>query len=52
MSVVDNGFGLPDEIASKGSGLKNMKHRAELIDGKINFINDNGLTVQLIVELK
>lgn len=52
ISVVDNGSGLPEKIESKGSGLKNMKHRAELINGKVNFINNNGLTIELSVELK
>ena len=52
ISIVDNGSGLPDKIESKGSGLKNMKHRAELINGKIDFINNNGLAVELTVELK
>lgn len=45
--ISDNGSGLPYTIKKTGSGIKNMKLRMDDIKGKIDFINNNGLTINL-----
>ena len=50
ISIVDNGIGLIDKKNNLGNGLRNMKMRAERINGKLDFINKNGLTISLNVK--
>ncbi len=50
MKIVDNGIGLNNEKNNLGNGLRNMKLRAERINGKLDFINKNGLTILLNVK--
>jgi len=47
LSISDNGIGLQLENSSTGSGLKNMRHRAKSVNGIIEFINKNGLTISV-----
>ena len=47
ITISDNGSGLPYTLKKTGSGIKNMKHRMEDIKGKIEFVNDNGLSINL-----
>jgi len=47
ITISDNGSGLPFTLKKTGSGIKNMKHRMAEINGKIDFINNNGLTINL-----
>ncbi len=46
VSISDNGGGLPEELKTSGNGIKNIKHRTEKINGKIEFINQSGLTIK------
>ena len=49
--VSDNGRGFQPSVG--GSGLTNMKHRAETLGGHISFRSDNtGTEVELSVNLK
>ena len=41
----DDGCGLPDNILSKGNGLKNIQSRINSMHGKVSFNNSNGLQV-------
>lgn len=50
MMIKDNGKGFDFDNVRKGNGLKNMKMRAESIDAKIIFMNENGFAVQVIKE--
>ena len=45
--IKDNGKGFDIENVRKGSGLKNMKMRAESINAKIDFTNENGFSVKV-----
>ncbi len=47
ITISDNGSGLPYSLKKTGSGIKNMKHRMDNIKGKIEFINNGGLTINL-----
>ncbi|NOX18111.1 MAG: hypothetical protein GXO87_07505 [Chlorobi bacterium] len=47
LEITDFGIGLPFDTRFTGNGLSNMKSRAKKIDGKIEFINKNGLTIRL-----
>jgi len=44
--IKDDGIGLPDN-AKVGYGLRNMRDRARLLNGSIEFDNKNGTTVTL-----
>ncbi len=50
ISIIDNGIGLTNKKNNLGNGLRNMKMRAERINGKLDFINKNGLTISLNVK--
>ena len=49
MTISDDGIGIKeleeDALPEKGNGLKNMKLRAQVIKGDIQFSNLNGLTI-------
>jgi ligand-binding sensor domain-containing protein len=45
LRIQDNGVGLPEKTRSGGHGLKNMKLRAERIKAKLDYQNDQGLTI-------
>lgn len=47
MKIADNGQGFDIQKAESGNGLKNMKMRAERIDARIEFLNQNGLEILL-----
>lgn len=49
--IQDNGNGLPSELKD-GYGLRNMRDRARLLNGKIKFENTKGLLVSLEVPWK
>ncbi len=46
IKIVDDGTGMPAEIKD-GYGLRNMRDRARLLNGKIEFLNNKGLTISL-----
>jgi signal transduction histidine kinase len=48
--IRDNGRGLPENLPVRGNGLKNMQMRARRIDGQVEYLNDNGLTVKLVTK--
>jgi len=49
LTIKDNGTKISDEYRTlNGNGIKNMKLRAEKINGKIQFIYDKGFTVELL----
>lgn len=47
MLIEDNGIGLSPDRSTDGSGMRNMKMRAEAIGGELELQNSNGLTVTL-----
>ena len=48
----DNGRGIADKNRVHfGNGLKNMKQRAGQINGKIEIIEDKGMSVHLTINL-
>jgi signal transduction histidine kinase len=49
LTISDFGIGLPAQ-PQQGNGIANMKHRAEEIGAKIEFINDKGLTINLFLK--
>lgn len=49
--ISDNGSGLPPSLKETGNGLKNIIHRSEKIKGKLEFINSNGLRIELEVNI-
>lgn len=51
IQIQDNGNGLPSQIKD-GYGLRNMRDRARLLNGKIQFQNNKGLLVTLDVPWK
>jgi len=54
VSAVDNGVGFDQNEKSKGSGLMNMRKRAELIGGELSIISekDQGVSVTLTYPYK
>jgi len=46
--IRDDGTGMPTELKN-GYGLRNMRDRARLLNGKIEFENDKGMVVALTV---
>lgn len=51
IQIQDDGMGLPTDFED-GYGLRNMRDRARLLNGKIEFINKRGLQVSLEVPWK
>jgi len=51
IQIQDNGQGLPDQFID-GYGLRNMRDRTRLLNGKIEFANNNGLLVTLEIPWK
>jgi ligand-binding sensor domain-containing protein len=47
MLITDNGKGMGSDFPDQGSGIKNIKMRAESINAELLFLNDNGLTIKL-----
>jgi ligand-binding sensor domain-containing protein len=47
MVIIDNGRGFNEDIESRGHGLKNMKMRAERIDGRLDIIVNQGVGIIL-----
>ena len=50
IKAVDDGKGFDLETAKKGSGLINMKSRAELINADFNLVSKEGDGVSLTIE--
>jgi len=48
--LIDNGIGLKKHDVNKGNGFRNMKMRAERIKAQLNFIDENGLSVSLVIK--
>jgi len=48
IEIKDDGVGIPPEPQA-GYGLRNMRDRARLLNGNLNFINNKGTTVTLII---
>jgi len=51
ISISDNGVGLPDDIRINGNGIKSMKTRIENMGGTIAFQHDDGLLINIAVNL-
>ncbi|MBI2331676.1 MAG: ATP-binding protein [Chloroflexi bacterium] len=51
IQIQDNGKGLPSELKD-GYGLRNMRDRTRLLNGKIEFENNRGLLITLEVPWK
>ena len=49
--ISDNGIGLPDEIRLNGNGLKSMRSRIENMGGRITFTNEEGLVIEVLIEV-
>lgn len=49
MTIQDNGIGFDEKKIQKGNGLKNMKLRAERIDGKLSVNTDKGVLIILTI---
>ncbi len=49
--VADNGQGMSKENQF-GNGITNVKKRIELLEGKVNFTNHDGLQVAIQIPLK
>ena len=50
LEIRDNGIGFDlNKQSNYGIGLKGMKERVKSIGGKINFYNDNGFVINIIV---
>ncbi len=50
LKIVDNGIGLQKKNNNLGNGLRNMQLRADRINGKLQLLNENGLTITLMVK--
>jgi signal transduction histidine kinase len=48
MSISDNGKGIPPNASPKGHGLRNMKRRAEALEGEFTLEYANGTTVRIV----
>jgi signal transduction histidine kinase len=48
VKITDDGIGIPYEPKT-GYGLRNMKDRARLLNGELEFINNKGTTVMLTI---
>lgn len=52
LEIRDNGVGFDlNKESNYGIGLKGMKERVKSIGGKIDFYNDNGFVINIIVEV-
>ena len=51
VSISDDGSGLLEINKSSGNGIKNIRHRIENINGKVEFINNLGLTIKFEVKI-
>ena len=51
IEIKDDGAGMPAEIKD-GYGLRNMRDRARLLNGKIEFTNNKGLNILLEIPWK
>ncbi|MCP9766848.1 hypothetical protein EGI22_02940 [Lacihabitans sp. LS3-19] len=47
LNISDNGVGLPENAEKKGMGMPNLRSRVASLKGKIDFINENGLKVNI-----
>ena len=47
LKISDNGVGLSENSEKKGMGMPNLRSRVASLKGKIDFINDKGLTVNI-----
>jgi signal transduction histidine kinase len=45
--IADNGIGMRGDLSDQGSGIKNIKMRAEAINAEVLFLEENGLTIKL-----
>ena len=50
MTIHDNGLVDPNKMATSGTGLSNMKMRAEQIGGTLRIDSSNGFLIELVVE--
>lgn len=50
LKIVDNGVGLQRKNNNLGNGLRNMQLRADRINGELQLVNENGLTIILMVK--
>ena len=50
MIIKDNGKGIDKNQFAKGNGLKNIKMRTDRIHGKVQFKNDSGFQLELIIK--
>ena len=48
MSISDNGKGVPPNGSPKGHGLRNMKRRAEALEGEFTLENTKGTTILIM----
>ncbi|MGB6034421.1 MAG: two-component regulator propeller domain-containing protein, partial [Bacteroidota bacterium] len=48
MDIRDNGKGFPGGTRRSGQGLRNMKMRAQRIDGELTVSEDNGVRIRLV----
>jgi len=48
IEIKDDGVGIPPEPQA-GYGLRNMRDRARLLNGNLQFMNDKGTTVTLTI---
>ncbi len=51
IQITDNGIGIAQNTV-KGNGLHNMKTRVESMQGTINWVQNNGTIVSIIIPLK
>lgn len=51
ITIIDNGKGFETDITSKGLGLKNMKHRMQLLGGTIEWNSSPGTGSTVILKL-
>lgn len=50
--IQDNGKGISNSDNLLGNGLKNMKHRMDQINGKIDFQTENGLKIEIKIPVQ
>lgn len=52
LTISDNGKGLDSEESQFGNGLDNMRKRIEMIKGTLEYIDDDGLGIDIVVPLE
>ncbi len=52
LTICDDGCGINFENENNGNGLKNITDRVEKMNGKVNFINDNGAKITISLPLE